>query len=92
MKYFIGKILERNGDFEYKTDYLFQTDGNPEQYAEKMAMQWYDSDEDDYDEDQEGYWVGSALVFNNGHQEITEAEFEVMKKHITVLYNREITA
>ncbi len=92
MKYFIGKILERNGDFEYKTDYLFQTDGNPEQYAEKMAMQWYDSDEDDYDEDQEGYWVDSALVFNNGHQEITEAEFEVMKKHITVLYNREITA
>jgi hypothetical protein len=85
MKYIIRKILERNGDFEYRTDYLFQTDGNPEQYAEKMAMEWYGGDEDAYDEDQEGYWADSALIFNNGHQEITEAEFDVMKKYITVL-------
>ena len=85
MKYFIGKILERNGDSEYTTSYLFQTDENPEQYAERMAMEWYDSSVDDYDEDEEGYWVDSALVFNAGHQEITEAEFDVMKKHIIIL-------
>ena len=90
MKYFIGRILERNGDFEYRTNYLFQTDRNPEDYAEKMAMEWYCSSAADYDDDSEGYWVsGVALVINNGHQEITKAEFDVMQKYINVLYNRD---
>ena len=33
MKYYIGKIMERNGDFEYSDTYLFATKGDPHKVA-----------------------------------------------------------
>ena len=84
MKYYLGKILERNGEFEYTSEYLFATEANPHDYAEKQAMEWRGSTEEDYDEDHDGWWCDSTLVFNGGHKEISKEDFEVMRKHHNV--------
>ena len=85
MEYYLGKILERNGDFEYTSDYLFTTDGDPQQYAEAQAKEWRGSTDDDWDEDQDGWWCDSTLIFNGGHTKIPKEEFEVLSKHLSVL-------
>jgi len=85
MKYYIGKIMERNGDMEYTDSYLFKTEDDPSKYAEKTAMGWRGGDEDEWDEDHEGWWCDSTLIFNYGHTEISEEEFIALSKHIAVL-------
>lgn len=85
MKFYIGKILERNGEFEYTDMYLFATEGNPLDYAEKQAMEWRGSGEDDWDKDQEGWWCDFTLIFDNGCREIPKEDFEVLSKYIAVL-------
>ena len=85
MKYYIGKIEERNGDCEYSTEYLFKTEGNPHDYTEKKTKDWYGSSENDWDEDHEGYWCDCALIFNGGYKKVSEEDFEVLSKHLIVL-------
>lgn len=77
--------MERNGDFEYIDSYLFATEVDPHDYAEKTAMGWRGGDEDEWDEDHEGWWCDSTLIFNYGYTEISEEEFIALSKHIAVL-------
>jgi hypothetical protein len=85
MKYYLGKVLERNGDMEYTDSYLFETDGDPSKLAEKIAMGWRGGDEDEWDEDQDGWWCDSTLIFNDGYREIPKEDFDVLQKYIPVL-------
>jgi hypothetical protein len=85
MKYYIGEIHERNGDMEYDTKYLFATAGNPREHTKRVAMKWRGGDEDDWDEDEEGYWSDSSLIFDSGSTEIPQEDFEVLKKYLSVL-------
>lgn len=85
MKYYIGKIMESNGDYEYTDSYLFKTEGNPHDYGEKQAMEWRGSGEDDWDEDHEAWWCDSTLVSNGGHREVPKEDFDVLSKYIAVL-------
>ena len=85
MKYYIGDIHERNGDLEYETRYLFATDGDPDKYTDKVAMEWRGGDESDWDEQEEGYWSDCSLIFDHGSTEIPQEEFEVLRKHLAVL-------
>lgn len=85
MKYYIGKIEERNGDFEYTSEYVFQTEGDPDEYTKKHAMEWRGSDEDDWDENRQGYWADCTMVFNDGCREIPKEDFDVLKHYLAFL-------
>jgi hypothetical protein len=85
MKYYIGKILERNGDFEYTDTYLFKTKGDPYKFTKKVAMKWRGGTKDDYDDAHDGYWCDCTLIFNGGHTEIPEEDFIVLNKYIPVM-------
>jgi len=85
MKYYIGEVHERNGDMEYDTKYLFATAGNPREHTKRVAMEWRGGDEDDWDEDQEGYWCDGSLIFDSGSTEIPKKDFEVLRKYLSVL-------
>jgi hypothetical protein len=85
VKHYIGEIHERNGDMEYDTKYLFATNKNPDKYTNKVAMEWRGGDKDDWDEQHEGYWSDSSLIFDHGSKEIPKEDFEVLKKYLSVL-------
>jgi hypothetical protein len=85
MKYYIGEVHERNGDMEYDTKYLFATAGNPREHTKRVAMEWRGGDEDEWDEDQEGYWCDGSLIFDSGSTEIPKKDFEVLRKYLSVL-------
>ena len=85
MKHYIGKVLERNGDFEYTDTYLFKTKGDPYKFTKKIAMEWRGSGEDDWDEDQDGWWCDCTLVFDGGCREIPKEDFDVLSKYLAVL-------
>ena len=85
VKYYVGQVHERNGNFEYDTKYLFSTNKNPDKYAEKIAMSWRGGGKDDWDEAHQGYWCDSTLIFNAGSNEISKDDFEVLQRHLTVL-------
>ena len=83
MKYYIGKIEEFNDGFEYSTEYVFKTEGDPHEYADETARGW--RGEGNWDADQEGWWCEHTLISNDGYEEVSEEEFEVLSKYIVVL-------
>ena len=85
MKYYLGTIDERNGDMEYSDKYLFTTKGSAEKYAKKVTKNWRNSDNDDWDSNQEGYWSDCTLIFDGGHREIPKEHYEVLSKYLAVL-------
>jgi hypothetical protein len=85
MKYYLGKVEERNGDFEYTSEYLFATKGDPHKYAKTQAMEWRGSGKDDWDEDQDGWWCDCTLVFDGGCREIPKEDFDVLSKYLAVM-------
>jgi len=84
MKYFIAEIKERNGELEYDTDYLFQTEGDPIIYSDTVARGWRGDDEDK-DKAAGGYWCDGTLIFDKGRQEIPKEDFDILKKYLVVL-------
>jgi hypothetical protein len=88
MKNYIGKIEERNGDMEYDAQYLFQTAGNPEEYADMVAKGWRGNMTDlqeEFDEDRGSYWCDHTLISTAGYKEVSQEDFDVLKKYIPVL-------
>lgn len=84
MKYYIGKIEERNGDMEYDTQYVFQTEGDPDEYTDTLAKSWR-GDEEEFDYVQNGYWSDGTLIFDAGSREVSQSDFDVLKKYLSVL-------
>ena len=85
MKFYLGKIEERNGDLEYSDIYLFATEGDPHEYAKAQAKEWRGSDDYDWDEGQGGWWCDCTLIFDGGFKEVPEEDFNVLSKYIAVL-------
>jgi hypothetical protein len=85
MKYYIGTIDERNGDFEYRDKYLFATKGDPAKYAEKQTREWRSCTNKDWDKEHGGYWCDCTLVFNGGYREISEDDYNVLTNYLAVL-------
>ncbi len=85
VRYFVGEILECNGDFEYKSKYLFSTATNPNEYTNKVAMEWRGGTEDEWDKDEGGYWSDHTLIFDHGHKEVSKEEFDVLQNHLAVI-------
>ena len=85
MKYYIGKIEETNGGMEYTDRFLFTTKGNPDKYADKVAMEWRGCSRDDWDEEHGGYWADCTLISDDGWREIPKEDFEILSKYIAVL-------
>jgi len=83
-KHYIGKIEERNGEFEYSDKFLFKTKGSPEKYVHKVASTWRGCKEK-FDADDGGYWSDCTLIFVGGWDEIPEDDFSVLRKYIPVL-------
>lgn len=85
MKYYIGRIGERNGEMEYSDKYLFATKGNPAKHADKVAREWRGCVKGDWDDDDGGYWSDHTLVYVEDYREIPKEDYEVLKKYIAVL-------
>jgi|Laugresbdmm110sd_1035091.scaffolds.fasta_scaffold187957_2 hypothetical protein len=89
MKYYIAKIEERNGEFEYDTKYLFAIDGDPTEYTKEMASSWRGGGsrqqeiDGSWDEALGGWWCYDTLVFDKGHQEISKEDFDVLSKYLS---------
>jgi hypothetical protein len=85
MKYYIGEILEVNGDMEYSTQYVFATKKDPDKYTDKVALNWRNSDKSDWDEDHMAYWSGMSLIHDEGSKEIPREHYEVLKNYFAVI-------
>ena len=85
IKYYIGEILERNGGFEYKTKYVFQTDKAPDEYTDGVAMRWRGGDKHDWDVTEGGYRSDHTLILDYGSETITKEEFDVLSQYLSIL-------
>lgn len=85
MKYYLGRIEETNCGMEYSGEYLFCTKGDPDKYADKVAMKWRGGSKRDWDELQGAYCSDCTLIFDGGSKEIPKEDFEVLKKYLAVL-------
>jgi hypothetical protein len=85
MKHYLGRIGERNGDFEYDTPYLFATKGSPAKHADKVARDWRGCVKGDWDKALQGYWCDTTLVYVEDYREIPKEDFDVLAKYLAVL-------
>jgi hypothetical protein len=81
----MGTIREINGEYEYTTEYLFKTENRASEFAEETAMNWRGGTEENFDEDQEGYWCDHTLICNDGIKEVPEEDFIVLSKYLVVM-------
>jgi len=82
-KYYISTISETNGDFEYDTQYVFSTTGDPDKHADKVAKNWRGKLE--YDKTYGGYWCDNTLITYCESREIPKQDFDVLKKYLANL-------
>lgn len=85
VKHYIGKIEERNGEFEYSEKILFATSANPSKHLDKLVREWRGCTKSDWDEEEGGYWSDCTLIFAGDWNEIPHDDFNVLQKYITVL-------
>ncbi len=85
MKYYIGRIDERNGEFEYNTKYLFRTTECSAAYNDKTAQGWRGSGDDELDEDMGGYWCDGSIICAGEVKRIPLEHYNVLKKYLSVL-------
>lgn len=85
MKYYVGTMRENNGGKEYNHTVVFELPdhvGTPEAALENMARDWYSED----DPEQEGatymFDCGGIAVTPECYKEVTEQEYEVLKKYL----------
>ena len=85
MKYYLGRIEETNGDFEYGSRFVFHTEGNPDKHMKQTAKEWRGSTAADWDRELQGYWCDSTLIRDDGWREIPKEDFDVLAKYLAVL-------
>lgn len=84
-KYYIGEVKEQNGELEYETKYLFETDGCPLEYAERVTKTWRGDESNEYDEGAAGYWSGDCIMSTGIIKKIPLNDFNVLKKYLVKL-------
>lgn len=88
LKYYVGKIVERNGEREYTERVCFSTLADPAIILNDAASQWCgipDSDPDEYRH--VGYYFGGGCYFvkADGSQEVSKEEFDILGRFLTIL-------
>lgn len=72
VKYFIGKLHERNGEYEYVHTLRFMTNGNPGKYLDDIASRFYDEDGGDEEDGSYSFNLGCIIVTPGICREITK--------------------
>lgn len=88
LKYYVGKIVERNGEREYTERVCFSTPSDPAIVLDDAAGQWCGKPDDDTEEYRcGGYYFncGSYFVKASSFQEVSKEDFEMLGRFITVL-------
>lgn len=82
MKKYLGKLQERNGEFAYNHNILFETSDNPETYLENYASTFYPGGHGEEVKDAlYSFFGGQILVFVDSVVEVTDEEYLVLRKH-----------
>ena len=94
MKYYIGKIQERRGEFRNNESIMFWTDEDPHEFLEVIAYEWYDLNEnmdallndpesaeeffEEYEANEE--WMGNEfMIYGAGdHEEVPEDIYDFL--------------
>jgi len=84
IKYYCGKIEERNGDMEYNTTFFFKTSGDPDKYCDKTAKTWR-SGNSSWDKIDGGYWNDNTLIAPGSTRELTLSTWTEMIKEYGLL-------
>jgi len=80
MKYYIGNIDEKYGEFEVEQSILFATAGDADQLMEQLAKDWYGLDEHNSDGLREGMYWNDTMAYGAGcHYEVTKATYDELK-------------
>lgn len=88
LKYYVGKIIERNGEREYTERVCFATPTDPASVLDGFARGWCGHpDDDDKDYRNGGYYFscGSYFVKAASFQEVPKEEFDILGRFILVL-------
>ena len=87
-KYYLGTVLERNGNFEYTDRILVVVpdEVDEEEFYNQIARDWRSSSLDDYENCDDGYWTSEqSMVFPFcPNQELTREEFELARCWLAV--------
>lgn len=81
MKKYVGKLYERNGEYEYWHPVLFETEADPMSELTKLAREFY-PDEADPQEDGFSFYAGGIYVAPESADEVTDEEYAVLKRFI----------
>lgn len=87
LKYYVGKIIELNGEREYTERICFSASTDPEAVLDAVASTWCGKpDNDDEDYRNGGYYFncGCFFVKASGFQEVSKKEFDILGRFITV--------
>lgn len=80
-KFYLGKLAERNGEYEYIHNVPFETDGtiNPEAWMDNYASEFYSGEAEPGDD---GYYFhgGGIHISVDEVREITRAEHIILKQ------------
>lgn len=91
MKYYIGEVNERNGEYENSSVIRFETDKEPEEYLRDICRFWYSSSEatDRINGEAEhelgnGWWHNSEVAtFVGSYQEVTQEHYDALPYFIS---------
>jgi hypothetical protein len=82
MKYYFATILEVSSGMEFGTDYVFATDDNPADVADKTAKYWRNIDGSIWHEDYQAYEEEYVFMSDHGTREIPKEDFDVLSKYL----------
>ncbi len=80
VKYYIGNIEVRNGEYEYSTTTRFKTKGDPYRYLRKVASTWYGEKGELQDAKDGAYYfhAGCVCVWEGQCQELTKEVYNAI--------------
>ena len=82
-KFYIAKIEEHNGAFEYFTTILFKTTGDPNEYLHDICKTWY---RDDHEVNEDGWYENDHILFAPGKcTEISRMTFKELSNNFLVV-------
>jgi len=84
MKYYIGDIEDKIGEYEFSTTIRFKTDRDPEEYLDSIAKTWYSTE---YTEEEEGYYSHSGDTISSAGtwQELDEGVYNQLTLIVQVV-------
>lgn len=86
-KYFVYKVFERNGEYEYTHKGLansdeFEDNQTPDEWLEETTKNFY-SEGEKWDEEDDYYWhFGELITKPYSIVEVTKEEYDILQKYI----------